>query len=296
MSSDYSSLVITAFISAAVSASVSYFVKRKENKDNAELAYSYEQKKKIKDEIGKHIGRTINSAEMLDARLTNLSDNYSKGWMNAKNPASQSGHYFSTTLQRLLSFYETVLSVEKNAIPLDSRYADPNDYIFLNYIAAFRYIFSDIRTIFEGLSYDETKESDHLYADNLRGICGRFAEVKIRERSAQEMIDFMDDKENANLIRLLDSLSPLDGRNRWDRFIILHLLLSAFLDSFGHARHKRTELQLREILARAVRIRVTTNLVNLLRNFDIVDTDAGRKLTSAIEANYRERTGSFLFL
>jgi hypothetical protein len=286
-------LLLPALVSTVVTVAVTFLLKWAEVWRSAEVAYRFEQKKKIKEALGKYFGSLLDTAEKVDGRLENLSGNHDKGWLRVGQPRSTSGYYFVSTIQRLMCFYEVVYKIEREAVALDPRYADSSDFEFLNFVAVFRWILSDVEGLFKGLPYDRNLEFDHLYADSLKDTCARFTKISDRDRHSAEMHTFLDSNHNEALFDLISGIKPLEGRKRWDRFVALHLLLSCFQDRFGHKRHQKSVNRLQEIASRTDNPIVLQNMVSIVRNYALSDCASGLKLIRALELAYHEKTGSF---
>lgn len=287
-------LLLPALVSTVVTVAVTFLLKWAEVWRSADVAYRFEQKKKIKEALGKHFGSLLDAAERVDGRLENLSGNHDKGWLIIGNPGSTSGYYFVSTVQRLMCFYEVVYRIEREAVALDPRYADSSDFEFLNFVAVFRWILSDVEGLFKGLPYDRNAEFDHLYADSLKETCSRFVKLSDRDRHSADMQSFLDSKHNAALLNLINGLKPAEGRKRWDRFVALHLLLACFQDRFGYKRHQRTVKKMQEIVARIENPVVLKNMTYIVQSYALSDCASGAKLINALEAEYHQKTGSFL--
>lgn len=288
----------TIFTSISVSTLVSIIVififKWVELHKSAEIAYKFEQTKKIKEAIGSHLGRILISCERLDDRLKNLSGNHDQGWLSLKIPASISGYYFKSTAIRFLNFYDCVFAAEEAYIALDARHADNSDYEFLNYIQIFKWVIRDIDVLFRGVPYDKKNEYDHLYADSLRDVRSRFKKLSNHDAESVEMCNFFDDPKNHRFLTFFENISKHENRPRWDRIIALHLLLVAFQDAFGSNRQKETISSLREIAMRINRPVVLSNFRYGLVEYDIHLPRTGCKLISAIFQAYNLKTGGYL--
>jgi hypothetical protein len=287
-------LLLPAIVSTIVTVAVSFILKWAEVWRSADVSYRFEQKRKIKEALGKFHGVLLDTAEKMDGRLENLSGNYDKEWLVVGHPSSNSGYYFVSTVQRLMCFYEVVYKIEREAVALDARNADSSDFEFLNFVAVFRWILSDVEGLFKGLSYDRTSEYDHLYADSLKEICARFAKLADRDRQSAEMHWFLDNPHNAALLNLISGLKPSEGRRRWDRFVALHLLLACFQDMFGHKRHQRSIERFRLIASRIESPIVLRNMTSIISSYALSDCASGQKLIRALELEYRSKTGAYI--
>lgn len=96
-------LLWAAIVSAIVSALVSYFLKRRETRHKAEVEYEYEQRKKMRDLIGRFHGRLLTAANSMNMRLWNLYANQDKGWLDAKGNFREPDYYFTSSVYRFLN-------------------------------------------------------------------------------------------------------------------------------------------------------------------------------------------------
>src|SRR3989442_12610033 len=96
-------LLWAAVVSAIVSAAVSYWFKRGETRHKAEVDYEYEQRKKLREVIGRYHGRLLSAANSMSYRLWNLYSNHDKGWLKVQGAYATSGYYFLSSVYRFLN-------------------------------------------------------------------------------------------------------------------------------------------------------------------------------------------------
>ena len=131
---------------------------------------------------------------------------------------------------------------------------------FSYFVRSFFWVLSDT-ALYEGLDYSPSKDRDHFYADALKAIC-----------SASEVdgvfpdFDVFCDKvlQEDRLIKVLDffsEISPNETRLRWDRMVCFHLLLMAFLNSFGHEAQHSSSATLRFVCDKIKNPIVVSNLL-----------------------------------
>src|SRR5687767_2951191 len=82
-------LLWAAVVSAIVSAAISYWFRRGETRHKAEVDYEYEQRKKLRELIGRYHGRLLNAANSMNYRMWNLYSNEGKGWLDLKGDYSR---------------------------------------------------------------------------------------------------------------------------------------------------------------------------------------------------------------
>jgi hypothetical protein len=257
-------LLWAAIVSAIVSAVVSYILKRREIRFNLSAEYEYEQRKKLRNLIGNYHGRVLQAANRLSQRFWNLYRYVGKDWLNVNGDYSNAGYTFNTTAHRFLHVCTLAQQFEAEAIYIDARIAEENDFAFLNYLSAFMWCFTTA-SLFEGLEYDIENPRDHIYADVLRAGCNScWMEDQF---VSLEMFDerLKNDRSLDSILSIFDGINPQEARYRWDKMVAFHLLLSAFINSFGHQSQHLNKERFLEIAKQAQH---TLILKNLVRSFD----------------------------
>jgi hypothetical protein len=163
-------LLWTAIISAIVSASVSYLFKRREIRFNLSAEYEYEQRKKLRNLMGNYHGRVLQATDRLNQRFWNLYTYVEKGWLNVNSNYSNAGYYFNTTAHRFFHVCTLARRFEAEALYIDARIAEKNDFTFLNYLSAITWC-ATTASLYEGLEYDVEFPTDHFFGDRLRAAC-----------------------------------------------------------------------------------------------------------------------------
>lgn len=72
--------LLSAGVAAVVSASTTYLLERFKTRDNLTAEYEHEQRKKLRELIGRYHGRFLQASVSLNHRLWNLYANCDKGW------------------------------------------------------------------------------------------------------------------------------------------------------------------------------------------------------------------------
>jgi len=229
-------LLWAAIVSAVVSAGVSYWFKRRETRHTAEVEYEYEQRKKLRELIGLHHGRLLNAANSMNYRMWNLYANHDKGWLDVNGDYSDpKAYYFRSSVYRFLNVCALLRQLDTEAILLDSRIAQKKDFTFLNYAAALRWVMTDV-ALTDGLAYDNFQQTDHFFSDHFRHYC----DLCLRERDFLTIEQFSELLNNGSqlepVLQYFDGLTRDEARLRWDRLVAFHLLLMAFINSFGYTR------------------------------------------------------------
>ena len=166
-------LLWAALVSAIVSAGVSYWFKRRETVYKAKVEYEYEQRKKLRQLIGRYHGRLLNAANSMNYRLWNLYKNWEKGWLDVNGDyANTELYYFRSSVYRFLNVCTLIRQLESEAILLDARIAQKDDFVFLNYAAVLNWVMTDADLI-DGLQYDDFYQTDHFFSDQFRQYCDK---------------------------------------------------------------------------------------------------------------------------
>lgn len=275
-------LLLTGLISAIVSAIVSYLIKRSETRHKAEVEYEYEQRRKLRELTGRYHGRLVSAANNLNNRFWNLYKNREKGWLNVGGDYHLAGYYFSSTAFRLMSFFALVREAESEAILLDARIATKTDFALLSYVAAFHWVMTDT-VLFDGEAYDSSRQRDHFFSDQFRHYC----ELCSKDGESLTYEAFKNgpylDENFVAVLRFLDGLSPFEDRMRWNRIVALHLLLMAFLNTYGYSRQKSTPAQFLDAAKQATGIACLKNIVAWLPRHDLAKERGAKQIVNAIK-------------
>lgn len=103
-------LVQAALISAVISAIISIVVLILKSwidkgvlQHKLFVEYEYEQKRKLRELIGKYHGRLVETIEQLDHRMWNLYQNEAEEWLNVKGRYTITGiYYFPSMVYRMI--------------------------------------------------------------------------------------------------------------------------------------------------------------------------------------------------
>lgn len=262
-------LLWAGIVSAIIAAAVSYWFKRRETRHTAQVAYEYEQRKRLRELIGRYHGRLLNAANSMSHRMWNLYTNYDKGWLTVHGGyANPDAYYFQSTVYRFLNVCALLRQLEAEAVLLDARIAEKQDFTFLNYAAALQWVMTDV-ALTKGLPYDNFDETDHFFSDRFRQACdlclsdARF----ISHEKFSALLKPAPELEA--LLKYFDGLTRNEDRLRWDRLVAFHLLLMAFINSFGYKRQRSSHHQFAQV-AKYIRNReVLENLVAWLPRHDL---------------------------
>lgn len=231
--------VIAAIISAITSVLTIFILKpivdRKFLKFRLNQEHQYEQRKKIKEVLAKNKTHLLNSAEDLNHRLWNFTNNHNRNWHKVDGKYFESGNnYFNSFVYRILSFYGWLRIIDKQIIYLDTTIASKDDLDFIKYIKVFPQIMCDL-ALFKGQEYDANNPTDHFFRNNFQNI----SLILVRGDEVTDYANLFDDlnhsqDEYLQLCEFIDGISSTENRLRYDRLKLLHLTLISFLNKFGY--------------------------------------------------------------
>jgi hypothetical protein len=253
-------LLWAGIISAVVSTAVSYFFRKRETRDRLKTEYEYEQRKKLRNLIGLYHGRLLSASNTLNHRFWNLYQNHEKNWLKVNGNYSPQNYYFHSFVHRFLNVCCLVRQFEREAIYVDARIAEKNDFIFLKYLDALRHCVTD-KQLFDGLPYDDFYQTDHFFADTFRQYCDSCVDDDGNFCGFDQFVQRVQtDRSIDEVLRFFDSLSYSEKRFRWDRLITFHLVLAGFINSFGYPEQQTTKSQLEYIARQIKNSKVLDNL------------------------------------
>ena len=123
---------------------------------------------------------------------------------------------------------------------------------FLYFVRAFRWAMASEKP-FAGLEgYPRGEARDHFYSDQYRALCAVITDERptLDQRAFEALLANPDALQP--VLNFFDGLSPEEPRFRWDRLVVLHLLVMAFINAYGYpmqasgfASFERTLAQLR---------------------------------------------------
>lgn len=270
-----------AAVSAAISTAISYFFKRSETRHKLEVEYEYEQRKRLRELIGRYHGRLLNAATSLNYRLWNLYAHHDRGWLNVNGVYYQgAGYYFVSTVYRFLSVFALIRQLETEAVLLDRRIAEKKDYTFLNYAAALHWVMTDV-ALFDGLAYDSSFQKDHFFSDYFR----HYSDACSKDQALLAFEEFRAGPYCSNelepVLSYFDGLRPDEPRFRWDRLVALHMILMAFNNVFGYRRQHSSQEDFDSAAKKLQNRKILTNLVKWLNKHDLGSDKEARKIIAA---------------
>ncbi len=202
------------------------------------VEYTFEQKKKLKEEIAKNKTALLNATEELNHRLWNFSQHIStKKYKVSKNEwFTEEQYYLNSFIYRFLKVLDLTIKAEKDTISIDStigsKIADENDIVYLKYIKTFKDIFTD-KDLIENLPTQN--KTTHFYKNNLFGYANhiRKDEIVLSFEEFEEVL-----KNNyQNLEKVITYFTEIENHNNDSSLNVLkcfHLLSINFLNKYGH--------------------------------------------------------------
>ena len=276
-------LLWATVVSALISTAISYWFKRGEIRHTAEIDYEYEQRKKLREVIGRFHGRLLSAANSMNYRLWNLYSNHDKGWLDVKGDYGVNRYYFLSCVYRFLNVFALIRQLERESILLDARIAQKSDFTFLNYSAALHWVMTDT-ALFDGVEYNHYQQRDHFFSDEFRRYCDFCFED-------DEFIDFEEFKkgfskkeELGTVFRYFDGLKPREDRLRWDRLVSFHLLLLAFINTFGYKRQYTKDQKFLKVARQIQNRQVLENLLEWLPRHDLANDREAKRIKKAFHA------------
>lgn len=238
-----SMILSPVFVSALVSAAVTLFMfflkgvigsfwERYFYKYKIKIENEYGQRKKIKEAISKYKVPLLDSAESLNHRLWNFSNNCHKEWhvLHAdKNIGDM--YYLQSFCYRLLTFLAWCKIFERELIYLDSTLSVEDDLNFVKYIRTIQSIFSDV-SIFDGLDYDSAHAVDHFFKDDLSSM----VDFMIKDNFVISFSEFKgcEIEKYTAVSNYLSSVTKERNCNKWFLLNSFHFVLMAFLSKYGY--------------------------------------------------------------
>ena len=273
---DFDSNVQAASIAAGVAIIISlislpfkHLLKRRLYDHKLRADYDNEQRRLLRTLRGQYSARFAELGERWSRRMFNLYENQAKGWLDVKgeysrNETRDGEYYYRSTVYRFLSVVSLMGRFESEALYIDSRIALKDDLEFVQFIKALFWAMTDIR-VFQGCEYDWDSNTDHFYEDYLRSLTDRLWDGD-RFPTSEE---FWQTEANNNLFhetfKFFDGVSKSEGRLRWDRLVVFHLLLVSFLNRFGYAYQKTDKSAIKNIVSQFVEPCIRENFIKWVR-------------------------------
>ena len=83
------------------------------------------------------------------------------------------GYYFITTVYRFLAVTTSIQRFEYEALYIDPKIAEKEDFDFVYGLKLLQKAATDV-SLFNGIGYDTSKSTDHIFSDRLRVIADSY--------------------------------------------------------------------------------------------------------------------------
>jgi hypothetical protein len=274
--------LLAAAIAAAVSGAVSYWFNRRALLHRLTAEYDHQQRRELRELIGQYHGPMVYAANSLNYRMWNLYRHADRGWLAVDGQFTPEKYYFASFVYRFLAFFALVRKFEAEAIVLDRRIADETDFLFLNYAAAFNWCMTDT-ALFDGLEYDAFLEYDHFFADTFRSYC-RIPDHPVFPDYQEFLEKYLINPSSRvrPVLQFFDGLARDEDRFRWDRLVVLHLVLLAFINDFGRDTERTSGEKIRSVVEQMQNPVVLRNLGAWLPRHGLHESDGVHAVGKAI--------------
>jgi hypothetical protein len=272
---------LVAFITTILSTPVRYMLDKRALQHKLHTEYEYEQRRELRQLIGRYHGRLVDAADSWHNRMENLYKHVSGGRLDVNGAYEHADYYFTTTVYRFLVLASLARAFEGEAFFIDARIAEKNDLDFVRFVKAFRWLMTDLGLI-EGLEYDPWLARDHLLTDRFRVICDScsvdgnvFSMTDFEQRAGKDP-----DLEPA--LEFFDGLRPDEDRLRWDRLVAFHLAVMAFLNLVGYDVQGSSDEDFVRVAGHIRHPQVRANLAVALGRLGLAANDEGLRLAQAL--------------
>lgn len=246
------------------------------HKSKVQIDYDYEQKKRVKDTLAVHKIQILNSADSLKGRIANLfSNEESLDWISVNgNFQNTDNYYFHSTTFRILDLLARIVHLNRELVYMDTTIASNEDTVFLKYLKVIQLSFQKYN-LFDGLEGELTfdiLERDVIYRNDLEELSELLFDTefgKIMSISGYKNLVELDSSKFRIIHEFLDGISPNENRLRYDRLVVLYLVLIPFLDRFGYDYQKVSNEKIKNIISRLKKKGVLPNFTNLIERYHL---------------------------
>jgi hypothetical protein len=239
---------VSAIVSIIIILTRSLFLERWFHLFKLKNEYRYEQRKKIKEILAHNKVQLLNQAEELNHRIWNLRSNCYKEWHKVNyDYYNVDQRYFNSFVYRMVAMLAWIRKTEKEMCYLDATIASPSDLDFVTYLRLFQTILCDVQ-LFKGLEYDDYCASDHFFRNDLQEMADKFIVGGEVVQFSEYLSSFDDPPRKLNQIcQFIDGINPNEKRQRWERLQAFHLVLIAFLNSYGYKFQKTSYEKIKKL-------------------------------------------------
>lgn len=272
----------TAFLTTILSTPVRYFLDKRALQHKLRTEYEYEQRRELRELIGRYHGRLVDAADSWHNRMENIYKHESEGRLDVHGAYERPDYYFTTTVYRFLAFSSLARAFEGESFFIDARIAEKNDLDFVRFVRAFRWLMTDLGLI-EGLEYEPWLARDHFLTDRFRVVCdscivdGKPMSLTELEQRAGKDADLQP------ALEFFDGLRADEDRLRWDRLVALHLAVMAFLNLVGYDMQRSSDEDFARVAGQFRNPEVRRNLAAAVERLGLSANDEGRRLALALD-------------
>src|SRR5439155_5054631 len=151
----------TAFVTTLLATPVRYFVDKRALQHQLRSQYEHDQRKQLKELIGRYHGRLVEAADAWHNRMNNLYKYDGEGRLDAGGRYGELEYYFGTTVYRFVALCSLARRFEAEAFFFDARIAERADLDFIKFAKAFRWLMTDLELV-DGIPYDGWQARDHF--------------------------------------------------------------------------------------------------------------------------------------
>jgi hypothetical protein len=283
--------ILTLFATFILTPLGQYLISKRQLRYNLRTEHEYEQRKRLADTINRYRGLILKDADIMKTRIFNLYGKEEKRWLRVPEREDGSGangkdyratgYYYRTTVYRFLAVTTSVQRFEDEALYVDSEIAEKEHFEFVYGLKLLQKAATDV-SLFEGIDYDDFESRDHIFSDTLRVIsesCWREDRFLTRDEFGSLLGE--DDKLDP-VLEFFDDLKAKEDRLRWDRLVIFHLLLTAFINAFGYEFQRTNPSELADVVARIEHDVVCKNLAKWLQEYRLLNQSTYGKNLQAI--------------
>ncbi|MCX2743737.1 hypothetical protein OO013_07670 [Mangrovivirga sp. M17] len=227
-----------------------FFYERNSLSFRLDKEYTFEQKKKLKEEISKYKIPLLNACEEFNYRLRNFNKR-TKENLHRIDPDKwfeTDQYYLNSFIYRFLVILHYVYKIEQETLSIDSTVADKSDIKFLKFIKTFKNIFSEL-DLLTPLGYKWSDTKNHFWKNELKG----FTLWVVENDRVIEFDEFVPKlRFNYNELRkIIEYFSKIENDPNDKTLNVLrcfHLLIIQFLNFYGHTYQVTPEAKVNTIV------------------------------------------------
>jgi len=152
----------------------------------------------------------------------------------------------------------------------------------VKFVKAFAWAVCDV-ALFDNVDYDSKDATDHFFRDHLREICDSCIvnERFLGHKDLQSVL--LGNTDFHTVFRFFDGLKRNEPRLRWDRLVAVHLLVLAFINSFGYDMQESIPKQFVCVAQQANNLQILRNLAAWLTKLGLQQNKSAKLISKAVE-------------